>query len=136
MKTSQFLISTAAAAAIVSGIGFAYAQTSPSTDPSTSQSTGADPMQPRDYTTPSTLRGDNLLESGPAGATGATGPTGETGATGATGDTGAMGATGAADSTNTQAAPTNPDASTAAGSNMPNEPAPMTSERPAQADRN
>ena len=131
MKTSQFLISTAAAAAIVGGIGFAYAQSSPST--------GAEPMQPSEYTTPSTLRGNNLLEAGPAGATGATGaagPTGATGATGATGDTGAMGATGAAGSTNTLAAPINPDASTAAGSNMSNDPAPMTSERPAQADRN
>ena len=130
MKTSQFLISTAAAVAIVGGIGFAYAQTSPST--------GAEPMQPSEYTTPSTLRGNNLLEAGPAGATGATGaagPTGATGATGATGDTGAIGATGAT-GTNTLAAPSNPDASTAAGSNMPNDPAPMTSERPAQADRN
>ena len=127
MKTSKFLISTAAAAAILGGIGFAYAQSSPST--------GAEPMQPSEYTTPSTLRGNNLLEAGPAGATGATGaagPTGATGATGATGDTGAIGATGAA-GTNTL---TTPDASPATGSNRSNDPAPMTSERPAQADRN
>ena len=127
MKTSKFLISTAAAAAILGGIGFAYAQSSPST--------GAEPMQPSEYTTPSTLRGNNLLEAGPAGATGATGaagPTGATGATGATGDTGAIGATGAA-GTNTL---TTPDASTTTGSNRSNDPAPMTSERSAQADRN